>query len=58
MVEYKVGVGCRNVTALVHVPVQPGGVRGGRLPALARGRHGCLPREGRGIVPGNLFTYT
>lgn len=43
---------CRHAAALVHVPVQPGGVRGGRLPALARGRHRRLPRQGRGAVPG------
>lgn len=43
---------CRYAPALVHVPVQPGGVRGGRVPALARGRDRRLPRQGRGAVPG------
>ncbi|KAG6462516.1 hypothetical protein O3G_MSEX013314 [Manduca sexta] len=38
--------------ALVHVPLQPGGVRGGRLPALARGRHRRVPRQGRGTLSG------
>lgn len=45
----------RYAAALVHVPVQPGGVRGGRVPALARGRDGRLPRQGRGAVPGECL---
>lgn len=44
---------CRHAAPLVHVPVQPGGVRGRSLPTLARGRHRRLPRQGRGAVSGN-----
>lgn len=43
---------CRHAAALVHASVQPGGVRGGGVPALARGRDGRVPRQGRGAVPG------
>lgn len=42
---------------MVHVPVQPGGVRGGGVPALARGRHGRLPRQGRGALPGQHLAH-